>query len=156
MWVRTRCVVPPNLLTCRLKSVSAEARGWHRTPKWLMGDNKFTSGGNDDVMHVWSKDSELLIEMKGHDNSVESLCWSKDGAFIFSAKRLRLWVGCPRWRWRWGRSPSFWTLTCSRASTQSQIVLCNIPHSRASWSVIHVEGDVRQWVIHLVLYSNSA
>jgi WD40 repeat protein len=43
------------------------------------------SGGNDGIIRVWSKDGELLIEIKGHDSIyVMSLCWSKDGAYIFT------------------------------------------------------------------------
>ncbi|KAG1808932.1 WD40-repeat-containing domain protein [Suillus subaureus] len=41
--------------------------------------------GEDDMIRVWSKDGELLIEFEGHDSWVMSLCWSKDGAYIFSA-----------------------------------------------------------------------
>jgi WD40 repeat protein len=43
---------------------------------------------------VWSKDGELLIEIKGHDLWVTSLCWSKDGAYIFSGSAddtIRKW-----------------------------------------------------------------
>jgi WD40 repeat protein len=43
---------------------------------------------------MWSKDGELLIEMEGHDSWVTSLCWSKDGAYIFSGSHdctIRKW-----------------------------------------------------------------
>jgi WD40 repeat protein len=44
---------------------------------------------------VWSRDSKLLIEIKGHEcPDVTSLCWSKDGAHIFSGARdntIRKW-----------------------------------------------------------------
>jgi len=43
---------------------------------------------------VWSKDGKLLIEIKGHDDWVSSLCWSKDGAHIFSGSSdatIRKW-----------------------------------------------------------------
>jgi WD40 repeat protein len=45
---------------------------------------------------VWSKDGELLIEIKGHvhELAVTSLCWSKDGAYIFSGsfdETIRKW-----------------------------------------------------------------
>ncbi|KAG1808984.1 WD40-repeat-containing domain protein [Suillus subaureus] len=56
--------------------------------------DKFTSGGEDKVICVWSKDGELLIEIEGHDVEVRSLCWSKDGAHIFSASydhTIRKW-----------------------------------------------------------------
>ncbi|KIK33228.1 hypothetical protein CY34DRAFT_791540, partial [Suillus luteus UH-Slu-Lm8-n1] len=41
-----------------------------------------------------SKDGKLLIEIKGHDFAVTSLCWSKDGEYIFSASAdhtIRKW-----------------------------------------------------------------
>ncbi|KAG2339016.1 WD40 repeat-like protein [Suillus weaverae] len=56
--------------------------------------DRFTSGAEDMVICVWSKDGELLKEIKGHDGDVMSLCWSKDGAHIFSAsydKTIRKW-----------------------------------------------------------------
>jgi WD40 repeat protein len=37
------------------------------------------------MIRVWSKDGKLLIEFNGHNSRVNSLCWSKDGAHIFSA-----------------------------------------------------------------------
>ena len=46
------------------------------------------------MIRVWSKDGKLLIEIKGHDDLVLSLCWSKDGTYIFSASRdmtIRKW-----------------------------------------------------------------
>jgi len=46
------------------------------------------------MIRVWSKDGKLLIEIKGHDYAVSSLCWSKDGAHIFSAsddRTIRKW-----------------------------------------------------------------
>jgi len=46
------------------------------------------------MIRVWSKDGKLLIELKGHDSWVNSLCWSKDGAHIFSASAdctIRKW-----------------------------------------------------------------
>ncbi|KAJ8597847.1 WD40 repeat-like protein, partial [Rhizopogon salebrosus TDB-379] len=52
--------------------------------KYSPRGDKFASCGYDGVIRVWSKDGNLLIEIKGHDDSVRSLCWSKDGAYIFS------------------------------------------------------------------------
>jgi WD40 repeat protein len=45
-------------------------------------------------VRVWSKDGKLLIEINGHDGEVMSLCWSKDGAHIFSGsfdRTIRKW-----------------------------------------------------------------
>ncbi|KAG2059904.1 WD40 repeat-like protein [Suillus hirtellus] len=56
--------------------------------------DKIMSGQEDKVICVWSKDGELLIEIEGHDDRVSSLCWSKDGAHIFSASvdhTIRKW-----------------------------------------------------------------
>ncbi|KAJ8587581.1 WD40 repeat-like protein [Rhizopogon salebrosus TDB-379] len=52
--------------------------------KYSPRGDKFASCGSDNMIRVWSKGGKLLIEIKGHDNSVNSLCWSKDGAYIFS------------------------------------------------------------------------
>ncbi|KAJ8588425.1 WD40 repeat-like protein [Rhizopogon salebrosus TDB-379] len=57
--------------------------------KYSPRGDKFASGGEDSIIQVWSKDGKLLIDIKGHDSSVRSLCWSKDGAHIFSASRDR-------------------------------------------------------------------
>jgi WD40 repeat protein len=62
--------------------------------KYSPRGDKFASCGHDGVIRVWSKDGKLLIEIKGHDNSVLSLCWSKDGAYIFSGSAdmtIRKW-----------------------------------------------------------------
>ncbi|KIK35299.1 hypothetical protein CY34DRAFT_783040, partial [Suillus luteus UH-Slu-Lm8-n1] len=48
--------------------------------KYSPQGDKFASGG-EDIISVWAKDGKLLIEIKGQ---VASLCWSKDGAYIFS------------------------------------------------------------------------
>ncbi|KAG2057326.1 WD40 repeat-like protein [Suillus hirtellus] len=60
--------------------------------KYSPQGDKFASAGDDLTMRVWSKDGELLIEIR--DISVTSLCWSKDGAYIFSAlydRTIRKW-----------------------------------------------------------------
>jgi WD40 repeat protein len=62
--------------------------------KYSPQGNKFASGGSDGIIHVWSKDGKLLIEIKGHDKWVTSLCWSKDGKNIFSGSAdhtIRTW-----------------------------------------------------------------
>ncbi|KAJ8590859.1 WD40 repeat-like protein [Rhizopogon salebrosus TDB-379] len=58
--------------------------GWVNAVKYSPRGDKFASCGYDGVIRVWSKDGKLLLEIKGHDNSVLCLCWSKDGAYIFS------------------------------------------------------------------------
>ncbi|KAG2337198.1 WD40 repeat-like protein [Suillus weaverae] len=61
------------------------------TIKYSPQSDKFASGGGDKV-RVWSKDSELLIEVD--ELLVSSLCWSKDGAYIFSGSydhTIRKW-----------------------------------------------------------------
>ncbi|KAJ8597835.1 WD40 repeat-like protein, partial [Rhizopogon salebrosus TDB-379] len=68
--------------------------GWVNAVKCSQRGDKFASCGHDGVIRVWSKDGKLLIEIKGHNDSVYSLCWSKDGAYIFSGSAdmtLRKW-----------------------------------------------------------------
>jgi WD40 repeat protein len=62
--------------------------------KYSPRGDKFASCGYDGVIRVWSKDGKLLIKIKGHGGSVRSLCWSKDGAYIFSGSgdmTIRKW-----------------------------------------------------------------
>ena len=54
-----------------------ETGGWVNAIKYSRQSDKFASGGEDRTIRVWSKDGKLLIEIKGHDYSVNSLCWSK-------------------------------------------------------------------------------
>jgi WD40 repeat protein len=70
------------------------SHGWVYAVKYSPRGDKFASCGEDGVIRVWSKDGKLLIEIKGHDSSVRSLCWSKDGAYIFSGSgdmTIRKW-----------------------------------------------------------------
>jgi WD40 repeat protein len=70
------------------------SHGWVYAVKYSPRGDKFASCGSDRVIRVWSKDGKLLIEIKGHDGSVRSLCWSKDGAYIFSGSgdmTIRKW-----------------------------------------------------------------
>jgi WD40 repeat protein len=60
---------------------------WVNAVKYSPRGDKFASCGSDRVIRVWSKDGKLLIEIKGHDYTVLSLCWSKDG-------RVREISGC--------------------------------------------------------------
>ncbi|KAG2336326.1 WD40 repeat-like protein [Suillus weaverae] len=62
------------------------------TIKYSPQSDKFASGGGDKMVRVWSKDGELLIEID--ELLVMSLCWSKDGAYIFSGSfdtTIRKW-----------------------------------------------------------------
>ena len=62
--------------------------------KYSPQSDKLASGGHDRMIRVWSQDGELLIEIKGHHDSVKSLCWSKDAAYIFSGSMddtIRKW-----------------------------------------------------------------
>jgi WD40 repeat protein len=71
-----------------------ETGGWVNAVKYCPQSNKIASGGEDSMIRVWSKDGKLLIEIKGHDHRVGSLCWSKDGAHIFSGSMdgtIRKW-----------------------------------------------------------------
>jgi WD40 repeat protein len=68
--------------------------GWVDAIKYSPRGDEFASCGYDGVIRVWSKDGKLLIEIKGHDDSVRSLCWSKGGAYIFSGSgdmTIRKW-----------------------------------------------------------------
>ncbi|KAG2337199.1 WD40 repeat-like protein [Suillus weaverae] len=88
--VTGRQIAPP------IKRGDERARAW--TIKYSPQSDKFASGGDDNI-HVWSKDGELLIEIKGHDYWVTSLCWSKDGAYIFSGSfdtTIRKWQSIGR------------------------------------------------------------
>ncbi|KAJ8580251.1 WD40 repeat-like protein, partial [Rhizopogon salebrosus TDB-379] len=71
-----------------------ETGGWVHVVKYSPRGDKSASCGYDDDIRVWSKDGKLLIEIKGHDDWVNSLCWSKDGACIFSGSgdmTIRKW-----------------------------------------------------------------
>ncbi|KIK34056.1 hypothetical protein CY34DRAFT_61575, partial [Suillus luteus UH-Slu-Lm8-n1] len=57
---------------------------WVTTIKYSPQGDKFASSVIIDIS-VWSKDGELLVEINGRDGAVTSLCWSKDGKYIFSA-----------------------------------------------------------------------
>ncbi|KAG2753525.1 WD40 repeat-like protein [Suillus brevipes Sb2] len=67
--------------------------GWVKAVKYSPQGDKFINGG-DGAICVWSRDGKLLIEINGHDKTVMSLCWSKDGAHIFSGSvddTIRKW-----------------------------------------------------------------
>lgn len=70
------------------------SRGWVCAVRYSPQGDKFASGGADKIIRLWSKKGELLVEIKGHENAVTSLCWSKDGTRIFSASldcTIRTW-----------------------------------------------------------------
>lgn len=69
------------------------SHGWVLAIKYSSQGEKFASVG-DSVICIWSREGELLVEIKGHDGWVMSLCWSKDGAHIFSGSldnTIRKW-----------------------------------------------------------------
>ncbi|KIK31668.1 hypothetical protein CY34DRAFT_19688 [Suillus luteus UH-Slu-Lm8-n1] len=69
------------------------SHGWVYAVKYSAQGDKFISGGRGAIC-VWSRDGKLLIEIKGHNAAVTSLCWSKDGAHIFSGSfddTIRKW-----------------------------------------------------------------
>ncbi|KAG2744189.1 WD40 repeat-like protein [Suillus brevipes Sb2] len=68
--------------------------GWVFAVKYSPQGDKFISGGWHGPICIWSRDGKLLKEINGHDNIVTSLCWSKDGAHIFSGSfdcTIRKW-----------------------------------------------------------------
>lgn len=70
------------------------SHGWVCAVKYSPQGDKFASGGADKIIRLWSKKGELLVEIKGHENIVTSLCWSKNGTRIFSASSdhtIRIW-----------------------------------------------------------------
>ncbi|KAG2743661.1 WD40 repeat-like protein [Suillus brevipes Sb2] len=66
---------------------------WVEAVKYSPQGDKFISGGDGPIC-IWSRDGKLLKEINGHDDEVKSLCWSKDGAYIFSGsadQTIRKW-----------------------------------------------------------------
>jgi WD40 repeat protein len=69
------------------------SHGWVYAVKYSPQGDKLISGGSG-AIGVWSRDGKLLIEINGHDSAVTSLCWSKDGVYIFSGSyddTIRKW-----------------------------------------------------------------
>jgi hypothetical protein len=67
---------------------------WVHTIRYSPQSDKFASGGDDNIISVWSTNNELLIEIKGHEATVRSLRWTKDSAHIFSSSSdttIRKW-----------------------------------------------------------------
>jgi WD40 repeat protein len=90
--------------------------------KYSPQGDKFMSGGMDKMIRVWSKDGELLNEIKGHDESVKSLHWSKDNAHIFSGSASS---DCTIRKWRLIDGQE---LVVLRGHTNMVSSLCMCPH----------------------------
>ncbi|KIK32416.1 hypothetical protein CY34DRAFT_156107 [Suillus luteus UH-Slu-Lm8-n1] len=111
------------------------SHGWVEAVKYSAQGDKFISGGNG-VICVWSRDGKLLKEIKGHDDTVMSLCWSKDGAHIFSGSAddtIR------KWRVIDGRE-----LVALRGHTSVVRSFCLTPNERYIVSASH-DCSVRIW-----------
>jgi WD40 repeat protein len=104
--------------------------------KYSPQGDTFASGGEGNMIRLWSKDGELLVEIRGHDNWVLSLCWSKDGQRIFSGSAdatIRKW-----------RSIDGGELAVLRGHTNGVTSLCLTPDER---HLVSASGDysVRIW-----------
>ncbi|KAG2741832.1 WD40 repeat-like protein [Suillus brevipes Sb2] len=109
--------------------------GWVHAVKYSPQADKFISGGNGPIC-VWSRNGKLLIEIKGHDSSVTSLCWSKDGAHIFSGSgdlTIRKWGAID------GKE-----LVVLRGHTNYVRSLCLAPNERYIVSASH-DYSIRIW-----------
>ncbi|KAG2741882.1 WD40 repeat-like protein [Suillus brevipes Sb2] len=94
---------------------------WVYAVKYSPQGDKFISGGQGAIC-VWSRNGKLLIEINGHDEGVTSLCWSKDGAYIFSGSfddTIRKW-----------RSIDGKELVVLRGHTNNVRSLCLTPNER--------------------------
>ncbi|KAG2060049.1 WD40 repeat-like protein [Suillus hirtellus] len=92
---------------------------WVWAVKYSPQGDKFMSGGSGPIC-IWSKDGKLLIEIKGHENWVSSLSWSKDGTHIFSGSydnTIRKW-----------RAIDGQELVVFRGHTQSVRSICLAPN----------------------------
>ncbi|KAJ8593367.1 WD40 repeat-like protein, partial [Rhizopogon salebrosus TDB-379] len=95
---------------------------WVFVVKYSPQGDTFASGGENNMIRMWSKDGELLIEIRGHDDLVLSLCWSKDGQRIFSGSAdhtIRKW-----------RSIDGGELAVLRGHTNGVTSLCLTPDER--------------------------
>jgi WD40 repeat protein len=127
--------------------------GYVDAVKYSPRGDKFASCGYDSVIQVWSKDSELLIEIKGHDSAVFSLCWSKDGAYIFSGSgdyTIR------KWQWIDGKE-----LIVLRGHTNHVRFICLSPDERhlvsasSDCSVLIWNLETNQQVGHPLLHDDQ-
>jgi WD40 repeat protein len=111
------------------------SHGWVEAVKYSPQGDKFISGG-DGAICVWSRDGKLPIEIKGHDNWVMSLCWSKDGAHIFSASNDRT---IRKWRATDGKE-----LVVLRGHTSTVTSLCLTPNESYIVSASY-DCSIRIW-----------
>ena len=72
--------------TGRQVGPTIETGGWVYAIKYSPQSDTIATGGNDNMIRVWSKDGKLLIEIKGHDNWVNS---SPQAALFGANKGLR-------------------------------------------------------------------
>ncbi|KIK40687.1 hypothetical protein CY34DRAFT_255660 [Suillus luteus UH-Slu-Lm8-n1] len=112
------------------------SHGWVYAVKYSPQGNKFVSSGNIGAICVWSRDGKLLIEIKGHDNGVSSLCWSKDGAHIFSGSYDNT---IRKWRAIDGKE-----LVVLRGHTNVVTSFCLTPNERYIVSASH-DYSIRIW-----------
>ncbi|KAG2741891.1 WD40 repeat-like protein [Suillus brevipes Sb2] len=111
------------------------SHGWVVAVKYSPQGDKFISGGNGAIC-VWSRDGKLLIEIKGHDDTVTSLCWSEDGVYIFSGSldgTIRKW-----------RSIDGKELVVLRGHTKLVRSICLTPNERYILSASN-DYSVRIW-----------
>ena len=104
--------------------------------KYSPQSDKIASSGEDSMIRVWSKDGKLLIEIKGHDDQVNSLCWSKDGAHIFSGSGDRT---IRKWQLIDGKE-----VFVLRGHTNAITSICVSPNERHLVSASH-DYSVRIW-----------
>ncbi|KIK42931.1 hypothetical protein CY34DRAFT_82644 [Suillus luteus UH-Slu-Lm8-n1] len=111
--------------------------GWVYAVKYSPQGDKFISSGDlDGAICVWSRDGKLLIKIKGHDSAVVSLCWSKDGAHIFSGSFDRT---IRKWRAIDGKE-----LVVLRGHTNAVRSLCLTPNERYIVSASN-DYSIRIW-----------
>jgi WD40 repeat protein len=125
-----------NTYTGRQIGPTIETCGWVNAIKYSPQSDKIASGGQDTMINVFSKDGELLIEIKGHDDWVSSLCWSKDGAHIFSGSydhTIR--------KWQWVDGKEVFVL---RGHTYDVTSICISPDERHLVSA-SLDYSVRIW-----------
>ncbi|KIK34469.1 hypothetical protein CY34DRAFT_812884 [Suillus luteus UH-Slu-Lm8-n1] len=108
---------------------------WVYAVKYSPQGDKFISGGRGAIC-VWSRDGKLLKEIKGHDDVVTSLCWSKDGVYIFSGS---LDSTIRKWRAIDGKE-----LVVLRGHTNTVTSLCLTPNERYIVSASR-DYSVRIW-----------
>jgi WD40 repeat protein len=109
---------------------------WVFVIKYSSQGDTFTSGGENNMIRMWSKYGELLVEIRGHDSWILSLCWSKDGQRIFSGSAdltIRKW-----------RSIDGGELAVLRGHTNGVRSFCLTPDER---HLVSASGDysVRIW-----------